>query len=253
MHFLALTFFFLTATPTLLASTSDISPDLLAGDELYQKRADIRYAYQALSLFEKHLDSAPKDPQALWRASMANYYTGHLIENQEQRVAHYKKGVAQGELCVRESNAQMVQCYFWLGTNTALLKKESGIFSLAFGISGIISLFKKALLLGPQYAGSGPHRMLALLHYKAPGILGGDSKKAYSYIRTAIEVTPDEPLNHYFYLKFLHEDHKTEEALKVGKDFVAKFGAKEFSYFESQTAYKNILHFIDHRELPKED
>lgn len=235
------------------SSFASLPGELQKGDAFYNEREDLSKAYQALALYEKHLDENPGSIEALWRASMANYYVGHLLKKEDKRINHYKKGVTQGKLCVDLAKNHKVECYFWLATNTALLKKENGIFSLAFGIGGIIKLFDKALKIDSHYAGSGPYRMLALLYYKAPGFLGGDDEKAYSYIKKAISQSPNEPLNYYIYIKFLNEDGKIDEALKIGNDFSKVADKKKFAFFESRTAYKNIQHFLQTKELPKKD
>lgn len=237
---------FIMNPPQLFASS-----DLKQGDLLYSKRAKIENAYQALSLYTKHLDREPSDVNALWRASMANYYIGHLLKKEEQRLSHYKKGIDQGKLCIAYSKKKLVECYFWLATNTALLKKENGIFSLAFGIGGIISLFEEALQIDPKYAGSGPYRMLALLYYKAPGFLGGDTEKAYRYIEKSIELSPNEPLNYFFHIKFLKDDGELEEAMKIANHTKKVINPEKLSFLESRTAYQNILYFLQNKNFPK--
>ncbi|GEM_PF-2048440 len=234
-------------------ASTNLQKVLKDGDQFYDERESLDKAYQALALYEKYLDTHPDSIDALWRASMANYYVGHLLQEEKKRIERYKKGVKQGELCVKLSNNKVVECYFWLATNTALLKKEYGIFSLAFGIGSIIKIFDKALKIDSKYAGSGPYRMLSLLYYKAPGFLGGDRKKAYSYILKAMEQSPKESLNYYFYIKFLKDDGEAEKALEVAKKFTEAATPADFTYFESKTAYKNILHFLKTKELPKKD
>jgi tetratricopeptide (TPR) repeat protein len=232
---------------------ASLPQDLINGDTYYKDRESLEKAYQALALYEKHLDSSPESSEGLWRASMANYYVGHLLKKDEQRIEHYRKGVKQGILCSDLTDNKKVECFFWQATNLALLKKEHGILSLALGIGGIIKLFEKALKIDSKYAGSGPYRMLALLYYKAPGFLGGDEEKAYSYIEKAIAQSPNEPLNYFFYIKFLKEDGENDKAMKIARNFTIKAEGKQFSFFESRTAYKNIQHFLRTKELPKKD
>lgn len=234
-------------------ANASLPKDLITGDKLYAERENLEKAYQALSLYEKHLDLEPDSIEALWRASMANYYVGHLLSNDSKRIDHYRKGVKQGIQCAELTKDKKVECYFWQATNMALLKKEHGILSLALGISNVIKIYEKALLIDSHYAGSGPYRMLALLFYKAPGFLGGDELKAYEYIKKAIEQSPKEPLNYYFYIKFLVEDNEVEQALKIAKLFAKDTSDSTFSYFESRTAFKNINIFLATKELPKKD
>lgn len=95
--------------------------------------------------------------------------------------------------------------------------------------------------------------MLSLLYKKAPGFLGGDEERSFTYIKKAMEQSSDEPLNYYFYIKFLMEEGKEEEALKVANTFASSHEKTVFSYFESRNAFKNIMLFIKTKELPKDD
>lgn len=243
-------FLFLFSSALFADTLTRVETDLNIGDEFYDLRGQIENAYKAQALYKKHFDNFPKDPEGLWRMSMVNYYIGHLTAEKKQRMSYFRDGVNFGERCVSESESKMVQCFFWLATNKALLQKDQGILNLAFGIGGLIDLFSKALTLDPLYAGAGPHRMLGLLYYKAPGFLGGDDKKGYFHINEAIKLKPDEPLNYYFYIKFLINDDKTEQALLEAKDFISKRGTKPFEFFESQTAFNNINYFIQNKKLP---
>ncbi len=228
---------------------ADLAPELIQGDQLYEKRENIDNAHQALYFYNKYLDKNPKDKEGLWRASMANYYVGHLIEGHRKRKGHYKAGIKQGNACLENSKEPIVECYFWLATNTALLKKEQGILTLVIGIGHIITLYGKALKIDPHYASSGPYRMLALLYYKAPGFLGGDVKKAYSYIEKSILQSPSEPMNTFFLIKFLNDDSKTVEAMSIANKYIKNLKDTKFPYLESRNAYKKILHFIKTKEL----
>ncbi|HAZ11973.1 MAG: hypothetical protein A2X86_07020 [Bdellovibrionales bacterium GWA2_49_15] len=244
---------FLLLLPSISITAFSQTSDLDLGDALYEKREQLENVYKAQGHFGKHLDANPNDVQGLWRASMVNYYIGHLLENEDKRIEHYKLGVGQGEACVTHSAKKLGQCYFWLATNTALLKKEKGSINLAFGISSIIDLFNKALELDPLYAGAGPYRMLALLYFKAPFFLGGDEGKAYEFIKEAIRLKPNEPLNHYFYVSFLVKNKKLPEAKEAAKSFLDKVNPSSFEFFESINAHKKILTFFETGDLPKND
>jgi tetratricopeptide (TPR) repeat protein len=205
----------------------------------------------ALENYEKFLTKNNNSIDALWRISMAHYYIGHVLKKSSNREKHFRLGVKTGKKCAELSKRQSVECIFWLATNTALLNKEHGILSLAFGIGHMIDLFEEARKLNPDYASAGPYRMLALLYYKAPGFLGGDKKKALSYIKQSIEKSPNEPLNVYFYMTFLLDKKKSDEAMKIANDFSKKANPKTFPFYESHSAYRKINYFIAHKSFPK--
>ncbi len=232
----------------------DLQESLKKGDDLYEQREEIQNVLAAQKIYEEALAQNPKEPELMWRLSMVHYYIGHLDKDSDIRIKHYELGVDLGEKCVELSKAKpLVGCYFWLATNTALLKKEIGIFSLAFNISGIIDLFEEAKKIDPLYAGSGPYRMLALLYYKAPAILGGDNEKDFENMKLAIKNSPEEPLNYYFYVRLLIGEEQLEEAKKITGQFLEKPRPQSWPFFESKTAYKNLVVFYNTGKLPKKD
>lgn len=229
---------------------------LQKGAQLYEQRADVQKVHEALALFQKQIELDPSSAEAHWRAAMAHYYIGHLIkgnQGRKQRKEHFQAGIDHATKCVELTKGNLVDCHFWLGTNVALLAQEKGLLSMAFGLKGIFKHFERCKELNANYASGGPYRMLALLSHKAPGFLGGDTKKAYEYIREAIKNSPNEPLNIYFLAKFLVDDDKEAEALKLINDFIANAKTENFAFYESHNAFKNLKHFVAKKEWLEED
>ena len=234
-----------------LSLNTQATPDKIKkADLLYEQREDISNVWEAKKIYEELL--AEGENETLWRLSMVHYYIGHKDKEESKRIEHYNKGVDYGRKC-REifKDRRKVECSFWLASNLALLKKENGIFSLAFNLSEVIELFEEAKTLDPLFAGAGPYRMLALLYYKAPGILGGDNDKAFSYIEKAIELKPNEPLNYYFYVKILLDESENEKAKELTKKYLERPRPKKWAFFESKRAYKRLVVFYNTGDLPK--
>lgn len=237
----------------LAESNPSPSSEIRLADSYYAMRGELSYAYLALAIYKKHLDQNPRSQATLWRLSMAHYYIGHLLTNKRQRKEYFSNGVKYGKKCVKDGNSPLVECYFWWATNAAFLKQEQGVFQLAFGISKLFHLFHKSAELNPYYAGAGAYRMLAILHYKAPGFLGGSLQKALGFIQKANEIAKNEPLNYYYFAKLLIRDNRKEEALTITKTFIAAAKPENFEFFESYTAFKNLKSFLATGILPHED
>lgn len=220
------------------------------GAELYEKREDINNVYKALNLFEKKLSKEPNSAEAHWRASMANYYIGNKLKDRKKRKKHFKKGIKHAKSCKKITKGKLVDCHFWLGTNIALFKQEKGLVHMAFGLKDIFKHFEKSKQLDPTYASAGPFRMLALLSYKAPGFLGGDTKKAYKYINEAIKISPKEPLNIHIKVQFLLEDDKEKVAIKLMEEFISKAEPNSFAFYESRSSFEEMKHYLKHRKWP---
>lgn len=227
--------------------------DLEKGDQFYQQREELSNVYRAVKLYKNELSKNNNNIEALWRLSMAHYYIGHVLDSSNERINHYRKGIEYGKTCAQISKRKRVECIFWLGTNTALLNKEHGIFSLAFGIGHMINLFEESKVLDPNYASSGPYRMLALLYHKAPGFLGGDEKKAIEYIKLARKNSPNEPLNYYFHIKILLDLKKQKEAMELANNFQKKANPEKFKFYESHSAFNKIKYFAANKRFQKND
>jgi tetratricopeptide (TPR) repeat protein len=227
---------------------------LVTADHLYSEREDFNKAKKALQIFEQYNKDYPNSVEGLWRLSMGHYYIGHLLlgkKNRFNRKDHFRKGLEAGKKCESLSKKPKVECYFWQATNLALLEQEKGIMSLAFSLGDIIDLLEKAKKTDATYASAGAYRTLAILYSKAPGFLGGDNEKARSYIKKAIELAPNEPLNIVFYAKFLINDDNKPKAIKTISSFIKRADPLKFPFFESKNAYKELNHFLKHEQWPE--
>ena len=224
------------------------------GDKLYSQRENFEKAKEALTIFEQYNKEITGDPEGLWRVSMAYYYVGHLLpgkKNRFQRKDYFSKGVEAGKKCQKFSKAPRVECYFWQGTNLALLLQEKGILSMAFSLDEIIDLLEKARQTDPHYASAGAYRTLAILYHKAPGFLGGDEKKALHYSLKSMELAQNEPLNVAVYAKMMDDLDQESKALDKISSFLSDAKPDKFPFFESKNAYKELLYFQKHREWPE--
>jgi len=253
MKCLTLLTFFLYSLTT-LGSPSKINDAIQKGDTLYSLRKDMNNVFKARDLFWQAYESHPNNPMLLWRLSMVDYYIGHLAFEKKRRIKYFREGVELGNKCIELSKENpMAECYFWLATNRALAKKESGILGLAFNIGDIIKLLEKAKTLKPDYAGAGSYRTLALVYFKAPALFGGNSDKAFRYIKEAIKIKPHEPLNYFFYVKLLLDNGEPEKAMVVATRYLKENKPRKFPYFESNTAYKKLEIFKQTKTMPQSD
>jgi hypothetical protein len=226
---------------------------LIKGDELYAQREDIEKANKALIIFEKYNKNYPNEVEGLWRLSMGYYYIGHLLEgkkNRFNRKDYFRKGLEAGKKCEMLTPKPKVECYFWQATNLALLEQEKGIFSLAFSLDDIIKLLEKAKDTNATYASAGAYRTLSILYSKAPRFLGGDNSKARDYIKKAISLAQNEPLNIVFYAKFLINEDNKPKAIQVVSNFIKKADPNKFPFYESKNAFSELKYFLKHEQWP---
>ena len=227
---------------------------LKKADALYAQRKKFEKAKKALLLFQEYNRENPNSVEGLWRLSMGNYYVGHLLEgrkNSFNRKKHFLEGLKAGKECELNAKKPKVECYFWQATNLALLEQENGIISLAFSLDDIIKLLEKAKETNPTYASAGAYRTLSILYSRSPAFLGGDNEKARSYIKKAISLAPNEPLNVVFYAKFLISDDNKPKAIQIISNFIKKADPQSFPFYESKNAYNELNYFLKHEQWPE--
>jgi len=226
--------------------SQEVTPDLSKqADELYAQREDISKAQAALDLYLKLTEQRPQNIDLRWKTSMALYYIGHHLpkNKKKQRRQMHQRGLDQAKECDKLAQGTRVECVFWLATNLALLKQDTGMLTMAFGIKDILKEFERALKLDPLYAGAGPYRMLGLLYYKAPGFLGGDEKKSFEYLEQAIKIAPNEPLNYLFLAKNYLDEKNHSKAQEIVNNAMTTIDAKKLNFYESKKAYEDLKNF----------
>ncbi len=67
----------------------------------------------------------------------------------------------------------------------------------------ILAYFKKTIELEPSYASGAAHRILGIIYYRIPGVMGGNSEVAMSHFDQALAIGPNEPMNYLEFVKFL--------------------------------------------------
>lgn len=97
----------------------------------------------------------------------------------------------------------------------ALYGEAIGPMKVLFTLPAIKRHLHRVLELDPTYAKSGALRVLGLIDWKLPGILGGDNDRALTYFQEAYHKAPGEPLNQLFLAKFLISQDKKEQLKEV--------------------------------------
>lgn len=183
-----------------------------AGDQLFKERADDAKARQALENYRKLAKENPKHADIHWRLSMACQFVGHrLTKDPEAKKALFREGLDAGRLSL-EKNEGCVPCHFWTGINMALYGETVGPFRTLVLLKQVREHLKTVERLEPSYASAGALRVLGLIEWKLPGMLGGNNARAKEYLEKAIALLPKEPLNYLFLIKLLRDLGETEAA-----------------------------------------
>ena len=207
---------------------------------------------EAIAAYEAAVRQRPADLTARWKLLRALYFQGeHAAATQDARRAAFDRGrkaAEQGldqlaakvggrqrldglppaELAKALAGAgvpadQSVPLFLWSGVHWGLWGDAFG--KLAAARQGVGDKIRRygevAKTIDDRYDDGAAHRLLGRLHSAAPKIplVTGwvDRGTAVAELRRAVEVGPDEPLNHLYLAEALLEHHpgKKAEALQI--------------------------------------
>ncbi|MGE0614211.1 MAG: TRAP transporter TatT component family protein [Bacteriovoracia bacterium] len=233
--------------------TPPASPYAL-GDQLFYGRADGTKAQEALKVFRELWQKNPQDFEAGWRVSMACYFVGiRLTPEGEPREKLYAEGRDIGKESIKlakEKKLPCAACNFWTAINMALYGESVGVFKMLFTLNEIQTLLKASIEADPSFAYAGAYRLLGMIEWKLPGILGGSNSRAKDYFEKAIAQGPTEPLNYLFLARLLDDKFdERAEALNWAKKGL-EVPVPTPDRLEALDALKDLQEFIQTHPAP---
>ena len=184
---------------------------LSRGDALYLKRAEVSANIEALGDYEKALEREPSNPEILWKAARAAWWAGTRSTVLKERIGFFQKGMELGEKAISLA-PNSVEAQFWYGGNCASYGNDKGAFTSLFLIKKIRRTMADVIRLDEKYMGAGGHRILGILDYKVPGIVGGDPKRAKEHLEKALTIQSDNPVTRFYYAEYFFETGSPEKA-----------------------------------------
>jgi tetratricopeptide (TPR) repeat protein len=214
------------------------------GDRAYEQRVDEAQARHALETYRKLHEENPDDVEASWRLSMACYFVGlRLTQDNGKKATLFAEGRDAGRAAI-EKKTGCAPCYFWSAINMALYGQSVGVLKMLFTLGTVRDYLRKSIELDPTYASAGAYRLLGVIEEKLPGILGGDNDRAREDFKKAIALAPDEPLNYLFMSRLLDDEFSDRNS---AIDFAHKgleiknIPAKRLESIEAQADLKKWL------------
>lgn len=181
---------------------ASVPPALSEIDQLYQQRSTREKAIAALEGYRQLSEAAPSTV-GWWRLSMACEFVAYRhTPERSDRERLYAEGRDAGRKSL-ENNDHCAPCHFWTAINMALYGDTVGPFRTILTLKEVRQHLERVADIDPDYAGAGAFRILGLIEWKLPGILGGDNDRAKRYLRKGIARLPLEPLNYLFLAEIL--------------------------------------------------
>ena len=202
----------LSATPLLCADTR-----LTDADALFEKRSDPVASQQALALYDALItEDTQKSTDLQWKAARAAWWWGTTLKNKDEKIKLFERGIEYGKTAV-ERAPDSVESQFWLGANYASYGHDKGAFTSLGLISKIRATMESVDKIDEKYQSGGGHRILGILDYSVPGIMGGNKKRALDHLQRALALDPEHPVTRFYIADFYAstgEKDKARAALK---------------------------------------
>jgi Tfp pilus assembly protein PilF len=228
------------------AGSTSAAEDITSADQLYNQRADLMQVRRGIVSLRQALTKDPGNYDAAWKLSKFNYYLATHSGDSKERDNAFQEGIAAGKTAVQLQN-EKPDGHFWLGANYGGAAEHSTIQGLAT-VNDIRSEMETVLRLDEGYQNGSAYMVLGLVDLNAPGIVGGDPKRAVTEMEKGLHF--GEPN------AFLHL-HLAEAYKKVGRNDDARRELKKIlsmtpdpnylpEYKEASAAAQKLLDQIDH-------
>ena len=228
------------------ADTASAAGDIASADQLYGQREDLMQLRRGIVSLRQALTKDPANYDAAWKLSKFNYYLATHTDDSKERDDAFRDGIEAGKTAVQLQN-EKPDGHFWLGANYGGAAEHSTIQGLAT-VNDIRNEMQTVLRLDEGYQNGSAYMVLGLVYLNAPGIVGGDPKKAVEEMEKGLRF--GEPN------AFLHL-HLAEAYKKVGRNDDARREIKKIlsmtpdqnylpEYKEASAAAQKLQDEIDH-------
>jgi tetratricopeptide (TPR) repeat protein len=181
-------------------------------DQLYVGRSDLVNVRRGVVALRQAQAEDQANYDLAWRLAKFNYYLGAHSPEPTERDKAFRDGVEAGILAVKLQDAKP-DGHFWLGANYGG-KAQTSMLSGLSEIDDIKHEMETVLKLDEKYQSGSAYMVLGQVYLEAPGLLGGDTKKAIEYLEKGLRFGPDNALLRVHLAEAYIEAHRNEDARK---------------------------------------
>jgi Tfp pilus assembly protein PilF len=163
-------------------------------DKLYAQRAELARAREGVILLRRALASDMGSYDAAWRLARFNYFLGSHATDKTERDRAYNEGVDAGRRAIKLQDAKP-EGHFWLGANLGGKAETSALSGMA-AVDEIRGEMEKVIKLDEGFQSGSAYMALGQVYLEAPGMLGGDSKKAVEILEKGLRFGENNELYH---------------------------------------------------------
>src|SRR6266852_7987937 len=175
-----------------LAAVRPAAGAIAVADQLYAGRTDLVKIRQGIVALRQAQAEDQSNYDLAWRLAKFNYYLGAHSPEPTERDKAFHDGVEAGKLAVKLQDGKP-DGHFWLGANYGG-KAQTSMLSGLSEIDDIKHEMETVLKLDEKYQSGSAYMVLGQLYLEAPGLLGGDTKKAIEYFQKGLRFGPNNSL-----------------------------------------------------------
>jgi tetratricopeptide (TPR) repeat protein len=231
------------------ADSASAAEDIKNADQLYGQRADLNQLRRGIVSLRQAQTIDPANFDAAWKLSKFDYYLATHTDDTKERDDAFREGIEAAKTAIQIQNDKP-DGHFWLGANYGGAAEHSSIEGLAT-VNDIKNEMETVLRLNEGYQDGSAYMVLGLVYLNAPGIVGGDPKKAVEEMEKGLRF--GEPN------AFLHL-HLAEAYKKVGRNDDARRELKKIlsmnpdpnylpEYKEASTEAQKLLDELDQQKV----
>jgi tetratricopeptide (TPR) repeat protein len=246
------------STPTLIASSSEISTQK-SGEEIKARLEEAKKTYsnyykdsmnldRSISMLKEILEKDPKNVEAMILLSRVWLTYGYVrAPNDEEKIRVFKNGMNVAKRAVKLS-PKNPDAHFFYVANLGSRGETEGILKSLFLVPEIRSELELILELDPNHIyGLG---MTGLLYYTLPSFVGGDLAISEIYLRKAMRLDPNLTIVKIHLAKTLIKQDKYDEATIILKEVIEEDNPSDYADWHiNKKIARNLLSKIDKKTL----
>jgi hypothetical protein len=179
-------------------------------DRLYADRTNLASARRAAELWTATLQRDPRDFEAAWKLSRADYWLGGHVPERERR-QFLESGVEAGRAAVT-SAPDRPEGHFWMAANMGAIAESYGMRAGLKYRKPIKEELETVLRIDPAFMQGSADRALGRWYFKVPTMLGGNRKLAEDHLRASLRYHPASTVSHFFLAEVLAADRREADA-----------------------------------------
>jgi len=181
-------------------------------DKGHKNRNDIEAVKRSLELYEEAIELDPTSAELQWKAARAAWWVGRHAKEKKLKRKLFKKGIEYAKQSIK-FDPNSPSAHLWLAGNYASYGRAKGILRSLFLIKPIRRELEKVIDLDPAFKGGVGYRILGLVDYKVPRLVGGSKKRALERLQKAMEIDETHPDNVYYMGEFYRETKQYEKSI----------------------------------------